>query len=99
MILNLELGVYSPFRKPNKKLFYIKTVFCLQAIVFKNLVKSISKKSSKVFSSKEILDSAAPYHSRALTASGFKDNISFISNSSKRDGVIGKYCGSNCHFL
>ena len=74
---NLTTSTYQPYNKPNDQPIYINTKSNHPPNVIKAIPESISRRISSISSNKTIFEKAAPYYNKALTSSGFSENIQF----------------------
>lgn len=72
MTLDLDKNIYSSYRKSKDRLNYIYVGSCHLPVVFKNLVKNISKRISDLSSNIDIFNKVAPIYNKALGDSGFR---------------------------
>ena len=77
---NLTTGTYQPYNKPNDRSLYINTKSNHLPSIIKSIPESISRRISKISSTKEIFDAAAPYYNDALSTSGYSENIEYKPN-------------------
>ena len=79
--LNLSIGTYQPYNKPNDSPLYINTKSNHPPNIIKSLPESISRRISNISSNKDIFDVAAPYYNNALSASGYNEGIEYKTNT------------------
>ena len=77
---NLKTESYQPFRKPNKEPKYIDISYNHPLQVLKQLPKSIEKRLSEIWLTKEIFDHSKQLHEKVLQESGFKEKLCYQQN-------------------
>ena len=82
--LNLDTGLYQPYRKPNGQTRYVNAQSNHPPAITKNLPKSIEQLLSKISSNKEVFEKAAPYYQQALQESGYTQQIEYQEERPKR---------------
>ena len=75
--LNLESETYSPFRKENNEIKYIKTESNHPNTILKKIPTMIAKRITKRSINKEEFDKVANEYNQALRRSGYKENIEY----------------------
>lgn len=75
--LDLNKNIYKLYRKPYDSLNSIKVGNCQPVIVFKSLVKNISKWMFSLTSHLNMFNDVAPIYFKALKHSGFRDEITY----------------------
>ena len=81
--LNLDTGLYQPYRKPNDQTRYVHAQSNHPPAITKNLPKSIER-LSKISSNKEVFEKAAPYYQQALQDSWYTQQIECQEERPKR---------------
>ena len=76
--MNLDIGTYQPYGKPDNMPVYISRKSNHPPTIIKEIPKTIVKRISDISSSRVIFSESIPKYSDALTKSGFHDNITFI---------------------
>ena len=84
--LNLSNGTYSPYKKPNDQLLYVRTSSNHPPQIINMLPKSINERLSKNSSNPEIFDNAKIDYEKALKDSGYKSvNLTFKKPAEKQN--------------
>ena len=74
---NLCTGEYQPYKKPNDTHTYINVNSNHRPNIIKALPDNISKGISNISSDKGKFNNAAPSYNDVLSASGYKDNLTY----------------------
>ena len=74
---NLCTGRYQPYKKPNDSPTYINLNSDHPHNNMKALPDSISKRISNISSDKATFNNAAPFYNHLLSASGYKENLTY----------------------
>ena len=74
---NLCTGRYQPYKKPNDSPTYINVNSDHPHNNMKALPDSISKRISNISSDKATFNNAAPFYNHLLSASGYKENLTY----------------------
>ena len=82
---NLQDGSFKPYRKPNDKPLYININSNHPRNIIQQIPEMTSKRLSSISSNEDIFKDAAPYYENILKTSGYKENLSYQSESSKAD--------------
>ena len=69
--LDLTLGTYRPYSKPNDKPLYVNKQSNHPPNVTKNILAGITKRISDNSSNKEIFDEAAPKYQKVINEAGY----------------------------
>ena len=77
LTFNLCTGKYQPYKKPNDTPTYINVNSNHPLNIIKALPNSISQQISNISSDKAKFNNAAPSSNDALSASGYKENLSY----------------------
>ena len=75
--LDLKLGTYKPFVKPNNTPLYINAKSNHPPSILKNIPLAVNKRLSEISSNEEIFNNAAPMYQKALKDSGHNFNLKF----------------------
>ena len=75
--LDLNSGLYMPYRKPNDKPVYIDMKSNHPPAVKKEIVKSVSKRLSSLSSNENVFNKCAPLYETALQESGYTEKLQF----------------------
>ena len=74
---NLCTGKYQLYKKPNEKPIYINVNSNYPPNIIKVLPNNISKRISNISSAKSTFNNAAPFYNDVLSASGYKENLTY----------------------
>ena len=74
---NLCTGKYQPYKKPNDTPTYINVNLNHPPNIIKTLPHSILKRISNISSDKATFNNAPPSYDDALSASGYKENLTY----------------------
>ena len=74
---NLCTGKYQPYKKPNNTPTYISVNSNCPPNIIKALPNNISKQISNILSDKATFNNAAPFYNDTLSASGYKENLTY----------------------
>ena len=74
---NLYTGKYQPYKKPNDPPTYINVNSNHPPNISKALANNISKRISNISSDKATFNNAAPFYNDVLSASGYKENLTY----------------------
>ena len=87
---NLCTGKYQPFNKPNDTPTYINVKSNHPPNIIKALPNSISQRISNISSDKATFNNAAPSCNDVLSASGYKENLTYQQDLtlSKKDNMV-----------
>ena len=77
LTLDLNLGTYSPFFKPNHKPQYVHKQSNHPPNVKNNIAKGVNKRLSENSSNEEIFNAAAPIYQQSLKESGYDYELKF----------------------
>ena len=83
--LNLKNGEFKPFHKINNDPLYIHHDSNHPTSIKKQMGSMISKRISKLSSTKEIFDSEKSFFQKALEKSGYKEKIKYFDEKSSLD--------------
>ena len=87
--LNLINEDYKPYKKPNDKLLYVNNQSNHPKTVLKHIPKSVSERLSNISSSKKIFEEAKGEYMRALSASGYSEELIYTekdkTNTTRRN--------------
>ena len=75
--LDLETGLYRPFRKPGDRPLYVSALSNHPPQILKNLPAGIERRLSDNSASKEIFDNAAPIYQAELDRCGYKHKLEY----------------------
>ena len=75
--LDLDLGTYKPFTKPNHTPTYVHRSSNHHPNTLENIPKGVNKRLSIISSNEEIFDQAAPSYQQALDKSGYNFKLKF----------------------
>ena len=78
---NLSTGLFSPYMKPNNKIFYVHSKSNHPKSILKNLPKNIENRLSKISANENIFKEAIPPYQAALEASGYNHDLTFDPNA------------------
>ena len=82
--LNLQNGIYRPYKKPNNKLLYIHSLSNHPSQIIRQLPNSISERLSKNYSNQEIFNTAKVEYEDALwklnTKLGYNVDLKYTNN-------------------
>ena len=74
---NLCIGEYQPYKKPNDTPTYINVNSNHPTKIIKALPNNISKRINNISSDKSTFNNAAPSYNDVLSASGYKENLTY----------------------
>ena len=74
---DLCTGRYKPYKKPKDAPTYINVNSSDPPNIIKALPVNISKRISNISSYKAAFSNAAPFYNSVLSASGYKENLSY----------------------
>ena len=77
LTLDLNLGTYSPFLKPNHKPQYVHKQSNHPPNVKNNIAKGVNKRLSENSSNEEIFNAAAPVYQQSLKDSGYDYELKY----------------------
>ena len=83
--LDMKNGTYKPFTKPNHRPTYVHTQSNHPPSIIKNIPLSVNERLSRLSSSKEIFDAAAPLYQEALDRSGYSHKLEFCPISPTKE--------------
>ena len=75
--LDLENDCFGPFSKPNDKPIYVNSESNHPPAILKNIPLAVNRRLSKISSSKEIFEAAAPLFQNALKKAGYSHKLEF----------------------
>ena len=75
--MDLETGLYQPYRKPGDKPLYISALSNHPPQVFKNIPKGIEKRVSDNSSNQQIFEKAIPIYQTELDRCGYKYKLEY----------------------
>ena len=75
--LNMKMETYQPFTKPNHQPLYVHKQSNHPPSILKNIPLSVNDRLSRLSSTKEIFDIAAPPYQKALADSGYSHKLEF----------------------
>ena len=75
--LDLDLGTYKPFTKPNETKLYVHKMSNHPPNILKNIPDSVNKRLSNISSTEAIFNEAAKPYQKALQDSGYDYKLSF----------------------
>ena len=78
--LDLETGEHGPYLKPNDTPIYAHAGSNHPPHILKNIPKGVNKRLSRISSTKEIFERAAPVYQSALEKSGYTYKLQFEEN-------------------
>ena len=79
--LDLKTGLFSPYMKPNNKIFYVHSKSNHPPSILKNLPKAIENRLSKISANEEVFNTAIPPYQAALEASEYPHRLTFDPNA------------------
>ena len=82
--LNLSIGLYQPYRKPNDQPRYVNVKSNHPPTILKNLPSAIGKRLSSISSNPTVFADAAPLYQQALVSSGYNEKIQYSGNQGTR---------------
>jgi len=82
--LDMKMETYQPFTKPNRQPLYVHKQFNHPPSILKNIPLSVNDRLSRLSSTKEIFDIAAPPYQKALADSGCSHKLEFKDMSGSR---------------
>ena len=87
---NLCTGKYQPYKKPNDTSPYINVNSNHPPNIIKAFPDNISKRITNVSSDKATFNNAAPSYNDVLSASGYKENLTYQQDLtlSKKDNMV-----------
>jgi hypothetical protein len=88
--LDLDLDEYGPFRKPGDTPVYVHSQSNHPRKVLENIPLGINKRLSRISSSKEIFDKAAPEYEDALRKSGYENKLEYNPDEGECDSSVPK---------
>ena len=74
---NLCIGKHQPYQKPNDTPIYINVNSNHPPNIIKALSNNISQRISNILSDKATFNNAAPFYNDVLSASGYKENLTY----------------------
>ena len=80
LTLDLTMGKYYPYRKPNNEPLYIHRSSNHPLPILNNLPSSIRRRLTETSSDEDIFNNAAPMYNDALQASGYTERLVYDSN-------------------
>ena len=80
--LDLKLGTYKPFVKPNNTPLYINVKSNHPPPILRNIPLAVNKRLSEISANEEIFDNAAPVYQKALKDSGHNFTLKFNKEDS-----------------
>ena len=80
--LDLDNGKYGPYRKPNDQPLYVNSESNHPPAVLKQIPRSINKRLSSISSTEQEFMRAAPMYQKALTESGYTNQLAYIKPNS-----------------
>ena len=75
--LDLENDCFGPFSKPNDKPIYVNSESNHPPAFLKNIPLAVNRRLSKISSSKEIFEAAAPLYQNGLEKAGYSHKLEF----------------------
>lgn len=75
--LDLKLGTYKPFSKPNDVPLYIHAKSNHPPPTLRNVLLAVNKRLSEISSNEDIFNEAAPIYQKALKDSGYNHTLKF----------------------
>ena len=75
--LDLELGVYRPYTKPNHNPLYVHKQSNHPPSILENIPKGINKRLSSISANEDIFNQAAPVYQESLKKSGYNFKLKF----------------------
>ena len=81
--LDLDLGVYRPYTKPNHNPLYVHKQSNHPPSILENIPKGVNKRLSSISSNEEVFNQAAPVYQEALKNSGYDYKLKFDPQASK----------------
>ena len=75
--LDLELGTYSPYTKPNDTPLYVHSGSNRPPSILKNIPLAVNDRLSAISSNKEIFNKAVPPYQKSLEDSGFTHKLEY----------------------
>lgn len=75
--LDLGSGAYMPLLQTKQEANVHQHSLLPPNLCVKKLVKGVSKRIMDASSSQEVFNAVTPYYNKALTASGFRDHITY----------------------
>ena len=75
--MDLRTGTYKPYMKENDTPVYVHKKSNHPPTVLNNIPAGVNKRLSRISSTKEIFENAAPPYQEALTKSGYSHKVEF----------------------
>ena len=82
--LDLKLGTYKPFSKPNDVPLYIHAKSNHPPPTLRNVPLAVNKRLSEISSNEDIFNEAAPIYQKALKDSGYNHTLKFSKELHKK---------------
>ena len=92
--LNLDDGTYSPFHKPNEKAIYIHVESDHPPQIIKKDTRSIEKRFSRLFSTKEIFENPKDYYGQRLLQCRYNEKL-ICTEENKKVNQKSRKCKSH----
>ena len=81
--LNLETGIYKPYRKPGDRPLYVSAHSNHPPLVLKNIPSGIERRISDNSANQEVFEEAAPVYQAELDRCGFSHKLEYKPSSSQ----------------
>ena len=83
--LNLTLGTYKPYCKPNSKPLYVNKKSNHPPGVINNIAEGVNKRLNEISSNKELFDEAAPFYQKSLNEAGYSFKLEFTPKTNHQE--------------
>ena len=75
--LNMDTGLYKPYRKPNDEPVYINRLSNHPPTILRNIPQAIARRISDLSSDQETFERAAPAYNDALKSAGYENTMEY----------------------
>ena len=83
LTLDLERGIYKPYRKPGDKPLYVNAWSNHPPKIIKNIPLGINRRLCDISSNEEIFKEAVPQFQKELDSCGYKHNLAWLGEGEK----------------
>ena len=90
LTMDLESGKHFPYRKPNDAPTYVHKLSNHPPSILRNIPDAISRRITDVSSDEHAFVQASPIYNAALKASGYTENITFLSERKNNANHVSK---------
>ena len=81
--LNLNDGTYRPSHKPNEEATYIHVESDYPPQIIKKIPRSVEKRLSRLYSTKEIFENLKDYYEQRLRQCGYNDKLNYTKENNE----------------